>query len=69
MPCLTCRELSSALETASKPDQANGLSLAGERNRAQQKQEKLLKLQASILKHQAVCPEAQTEVAAAAETA
>ncbi len=65
MPCLTCRELSSSLQTASAPDLSNGLSPAGERNRTQQKQEKLLKIQASILKHQALCPEAQQEVAVA----
>ena len=63
MPCLTCRELSSSLQTASAPDQANGLSPAGERNRAQQKQERLQKIQASMLKHQLICPEAQKEVA------
>lgn len=57
MPCLTCLELNSSLEVVSKPDMVNGLSTAGNRNRAQQKQEKKDRIEALLRKHQSVCPD------------
>ena len=58
MPCRICIEIDSALRTArtpASPELLIGLTVAGERNRTQQKQEKLTQLEMLLKKHRLVC--------------
>ncbi len=68
MVCRTCLELETSLQTARDPVAPNllsGLTEAGERNRAQQKREKVEKIETLLAKHKAICQSAKDQVLAA----
>lgn len=54
-PCRLCEELERHVHTAQQPDSPElllGLTEAGERNRARQREEKLLKAELELQRHQ-----------------
>lgn len=58
MLCRICEELENTLRAAKIPDVAAGwlgLSEAGERNRIQQKTEKVMMLEIKLAKHKKIC--------------
>lgn len=60
MACRICMELERSLNAAQQPDPAEqllGLTAAGIRNRAHQRQERLLKMEVDLGKHKKVCLE------------
>lgn len=60
MSCRICIELESSLQSARKeasPEMLLGLTAAGERNRTQQKNEKVAKIEGLLSKHKLVCPD------------
>jgi len=60
MPCRICIELETSLASARKADYPAvlGLTEAGTRNRAQQKAERIQRIETLLKKHQAQCAEA-----------
>ncbi len=71
MLCRTCLELETSLQSARDPASPNllsGLTAAGERNRAQQKREKIEKLETLLAKHRSICQISKEQTLAAAET-
>lgn len=64
MICRTCIELESSLQTARQvvpPEILRGLTEAGERNRVQQKNEKVERLEGLLRKHRLTCQEIAVE--------
>ena len=60
MSCRICLELESSLQSARKevpPEILLGLTAAGERNRTQQKNEKVAKVESMLSKHKLICPD------------
>ncbi len=60
-PCRLCKELKSHVHTAQQPDSPElfaGLTEAGERNRARQREEKLEKAETLLARHRSQCSEA-----------
>jgi len=60
-PCRLCEELKSHVHTAQQPDSPElfvGLTKAGERNRARQREEKLEQAETLLAKHRSQCSEA-----------
>ena len=60
MTCKTCIQLEEAVAKANRPDPIHtlqGLSEAGMRNRAWQREEQKLKAEINLEKHQRGCPE------------
>ena len=58
MPCRTCTQLEEAVQSAHEPDTPSrllGLSEAGQRNRARQRQELLLTSEMNLEKHKKWC--------------
>lgn len=58
MICRIGKELESSLHSAEEPDSPArkiGLTEAGERNRVQQKQERVERVRTLLLKHRAIC--------------
>ena len=69
MLCRTCLELETSLQTARDPAAPNllsGLTEAGERNRTQQKREKVEKIETLLAKHRAICQISKEQHLAAA---
>jgi hypothetical protein len=59
MPCKICIQLEEAAAAAVRPDPPNillGLTEAGIRNHARQKEERALKAEKDLEKHQRSCP-------------
>ena len=60
MACRICMEMERSLQTAQQPDapeQLLGLTAAGMRNRAHQREERLSKMAVDLSKHKKVCQE------------
>jgi predicted metal-dependent TIM-barrel fold hydrolase len=58
MPCLVCTELERHIQTAREPVAAEllvGLTEAGKRNRAHQQEERIVKAQNDLARHQKSC--------------
>jgi hypothetical protein len=58
MPCRTCTQLEEAVQSAKAPDTPSrllGLSEAGQRNRARQRQELLMTSEITLEKHKKWC--------------
>ncbi len=66
-PCRLCVELELYVRASQQPDaSAAGLSEAGIRNRAHQREEKIQKAELALEKHRKVAHSGQTQTAAAA---
>lgn len=68
MACRICMEMERSLRTAQEPDsgeQLRGLTPAGIRNRAHQREERLSKMEADLSKHRKTCVERQQAAAEA----
>ena len=60
MACRICMEMERSLNSAQQPDSAEqllGLTAAGMRNRAHQRQERLSKMEVDLAKHKRICLE------------
>ena len=60
MACRICMEMERSLNSAQQPDPAEqllGLTAAGIRNRAHQRQERLSKMEVDLGKHKKICME------------